>query len=70
MIAFQRAKKESPASRMPVALQRKITSVTPSVTSEIVAGCTQIRARFGAGVSIEIEKEHPEYLRKPTANKP
>jgi hypothetical protein len=62
-----KAKNESRPTRVSPELQQKLTSVMPSIQSEILAGCVQIGAKLGAEVGQEIEKEHPDYM-KPIAN--
>jgi hypothetical protein len=44
-------------------LKEKLTSVMPSIQSEILGGCVQVGAKLGAEVGQAIEKEHPEYLK-------
>jgi hypothetical protein len=44
--------------------KEKLTSLMPSIQSEIMGGCTQIGAKLGGQIDLEIRKEHPEYFKK------
>jgi hypothetical protein len=35
----------------------------PSIQSEIMGGTTQLGAKLGAEIAMEIGKEHPEYVK-------
>ena len=67
LIVLWKAKNESRPTHVSPELQQKLTSIMPSIQSEILGGCVQIGAKLGAEVGQEIEKEHPDYM-KPSAN--
>jgi hypothetical protein len=55
--------------RIPAELLQKLTNLAPSMDSEIVGGTTQIGAKLGSEIGLEITKEHPEYLKNAAAAK-
>jgi hypothetical protein len=64
LIGIQNHTNESPARRLSPELQQKLSSLMPSIQSEIMGGCTQVGAKLGAEIGQEIEKEHPEYFKQ------
>jgi hypothetical protein len=63
LIALQKGQKDSAPPTPSPELRDKLTSVMPSVQSEIMGGCTQIGAKLGGEIEIQIRKEHPEYFK-------
>jgi hypothetical protein len=61
------AKGERPV--LPVALQKKMDSVMPAVQRDFDLEGNRIGAKLGTDVAAEIEKEHPEWVRKPADSK-
>lgn len=52
------------------ALQKKAAELMPAILGEITGGSAEIGAKLGGEIGAEIEKEHPEYVRrKPAADK-
>ncbi|AFL89008.1 hypothetical protein Terro_2772 [Terriglobus roseus DSM 18391] len=44
-------------------LRDKLAANTTSIQSEIIGGCTQVGAKLGGEIGIEIGKEHPEWIK-------
>jgi hypothetical protein len=61
------AKGERPV--LPVALQKKMDSVMPAVQRDFDIEGNRIGAKLGTDVGAEIEKEHPEWVKKPADSK-
>jgi hypothetical protein len=68
LIAFHKARKESPEAPLPPRLKEKLEPLMPTIMSEIMGECTKIGAKLGGEIGAEIEKEHPEYI-KPADDK-
>ena len=66
LIALQNDKKASVTAVPSPALKEKLTSVMPSVLSETMGGCAQVGAKLGAEVGMEVERDHPEYIKPPS----
>jgi hypothetical protein len=47
-----------------VRFQQKMTAIAPALTGQIVGATTELGARLGSEIGVEIEKEHPEYFQK------
>lgn len=45
-------------------LKAKLAKDSVAIQSEIIGGCTQVGARLGGEIAQQIEKEHPEWLKK------
>jgi hypothetical protein len=65
LIALMTDQKGSPAKQPLPELQKKLTSVSPSLQSEILGGGTQLGSKLGAETELEIRKDHPEYFKAP-----
>ena len=61
-------KTETPIKLSPE-LQKKMVEIQPALMGEIVGGCTEIGAKLGSDIEIELLKEHPEWSQKPKAEK-
>jgi hypothetical protein len=62
--AQQDTKDKKPAS-ISDQLRDKIDSIQATVQSEISTGCTQVGAKLGREISLEIAKEHPDWITPP-----
>ena len=63
LIAAREAGKGGTPASIPPALVEKLTPLMPSIQSEIMGGTTQLGAKLGAEIAMEIGKEHPEYVK-------
>jgi hypothetical protein len=48
-------------------LRDKADSIASTVQSEILAGCSQVSAKLGGQISLELAKEHPDWIKSPNA---
>jgi hypothetical protein len=55
--------KETPPLSISPRLREKLTTLGPSLQSEIMGGTTQIGAKLGGEIELELRKEHPEYFK-------
>lgn len=62
MISLQSTKKDMPPPSLSPQLKEKFNAVMPTLLSEIMGGCTQVGAKLGGEIGMEIGKEHPEFL--------
>jgi len=67
LTAIQNSARNGQAPVIPEALKKKMTDTFPTVQSEIMGATTQIGAKLGAEIGMEIQKEHPEYFKTPVA---
>ncbi len=44
-------------------LRQKLTTDGITIQSEIMGGCSQIGAKLGGEIGLELEKEHPEWFK-------
>ncbi len=65
LIALMTDQKDGAAKQPLPELQKKLTSVSPSLQSEILGGGTQLGSKLGAETELEIRKDHPEYFKAP-----
>jgi hypothetical protein len=57
-------KYQQPRPTLSPKLKEKLESVLPSFQSEVMGASTQIGAKLGSEIEIEIRKEHPDYFVK------
>jgi hypothetical protein len=62
LISLQRKKNDLPPPSPSPELKEKLEAILPTLLSEIMGGCTQVGAKLGGEIGMEIAKEHPEYL--------
>ena len=66
LIALLSSRKEGKPARASAELQNRLTAETPAMMGEIAGSATELAVQVGD----EIEKEHPEYLRRKAAATP
>lgn len=52
---------------LPLTLRQKLERELPTMAGEIAGGYAQTGAKLGAEVAEQVAKEHPDWLRRPTA---
>jgi hypothetical protein len=63
LISLQRKKNDVPPPSLSPQLKEKLNAILPTLLSEIMGGCAQVGAKLGGEIGMEIEKEHPEFLK-------
>lgn len=67
LIQIQRDSNDGKTPTVSPKLREKASAIAVTLQSEIMGGCTQVGAKLGGEIGMEISKEHPDWDKAPAA---